>query len=102
MARPRIIAVVLPALSLVAGAGARAGDEDISPSAYQVFDPETGFMVPSDSLQDPEAAHAMTTEHPAPAEVAGPTDDGPPATLFAGAAVIVVLAAVLLRRRRRA
>lgn len=25
-----------------------AGDEDISPSAYQIFDPETGYMIPVD------------------------------------------------------
>ncbi len=29
-----------------------AGDEDMSPSAYHVFDPETGFMVTVDPLAE--------------------------------------------------
>ena len=44
-----------------------AGDEDMSPSAYHVFDPETGYMVTVD---------LMAEEQPEPiAEDVAPTED---------------------------
>ena len=42
-----------------------AGDEDMSPSAYHVFDPVTGYMITVDPLDE---------EQPDPA----PTDDASP------------------------
>jgi hypothetical protein len=38
-----------------------AGDEDMSPSAYHVFDPETGFMMTVDPT-DEEQQGAMPSE----------------------------------------
>jgi len=37
-----------------------AGDEDISPNAYNVFDPVTGYMVPADSQPTALQGHEMT------------------------------------------
>ena len=43
-----------------------AGDEDMSPSAYHVFDPVTGYMITVDPLaeeqQDPAAADDLSSE----------------------------------------
>ena len=35
-----------------------AGDEDMSPNAYHVFDPETGYMVTVDPMTEAELAKA--------------------------------------------
>lgn len=54
-----------------------AGDEDMSPSAYHVFDPETGYMVTVDPLdeeqQEPTSSDLPTSEDEvdAMAETAG-------------------------------
>lgn len=45
--------------SVLAAGGALAGDEDISPSAYQEFDPVTGYMI----TVDPEAGNGQGKGH---------------------------------------
>jgi len=35
-----------------------AGDEDMSPNAYHIFDPETGYMITVESLPDGQQALA--------------------------------------------
>ena len=37
-----------------------AGDEDISPNAYNVFDPVTGYMVPADSQPTTQQGHELS------------------------------------------
>ena len=37
-----------------------AGDEDMSPNAYNVFDPVTGYMVPADSQPNAQQGHEMS------------------------------------------
>jgi hypothetical protein len=50
-----------------------AGDEDISPNAYNVFDPVTGYMVPAESQPTAQQGQSMTaTNRDAGAEA---TDD---------------------------
>ena len=51
--------------SVLLDGAAVAGDEDISPSAYQVFDPETGFMIPADQLPAAQQGHAVAGGHAA-------------------------------------
>ncbi len=57
---------LLLAVLLLAG-GAWAGDEDLSPNAYQEFDPVTGFMVTVDPDADEQQGHgddvAAQAEH---------------------------------------
>ena len=51
-----------------------AGDEDMSPSAYHVFDPETGYMVTVDPM-DEEQQDAMPAAVDTPeAESTAPSD----------------------------
>ncbi|MEX2497119.1 MAG: hypothetical protein WD448_13570 [Woeseia sp.] len=39
-----------------------AGDEDISPSAYQIFDPETGYMIPVEPQTNPQQGHGPSPD----------------------------------------
>ena len=39
-------------LVLILGVAAYAGDEDMRPSAYHVFDPVTGYMITVDPLEE--------------------------------------------------
>ena len=39
-----------------------AGDEDMNPTAYQRFDPETGFMVPIQPHEAQQQNHDQTTQ----------------------------------------
>jgi len=41
-----------------------AGDEDISPNAYNIFDPVTGYMVPADSQPTAQQGHAISEVGP--------------------------------------
>lgn len=80
--------------------GAQAGDEDMSPSAYHVFDPETGYMVTVDPMAE-EQPLENGDDAPAAAESATATDQAAPPWLY-GAGALVVLGAligVLYRRR---
>ena len=79
----------------------RAGDEDMSPSAYHVFDPETGYMVTVDPLAEEQPLE--NGDDAAAADSAATADPAVPAWLY-GAGALVILAAlvgVLYRRRGR-
>ena len=89
-------------LLLLTAFGAQAGDEDMSPSAYHVFDPETGYMVTVDPLAE-EQPLEDGDDASAGAESTSATDPAAPAWLY-GAGALVVLGAligVLYRRRGR-
>jgi hypothetical protein len=105
---PVVVLLQLLCLALVPGSAAYAGDEDLSSSAYLVFDPETGEFV---TVQDPnrtkgnheavpkadDSASAATPHGQAPGESTLP--------LAAGSAVAVAALAgaiVWIRRRKRA
>lgn len=48
----RVSSTGLLPLVLILGVAAYAGDEDMSPSAYHVFDPVTGYMITVDPLEE--------------------------------------------------
>jgi hypothetical protein len=53
-----------------------AGDEDISPNAYNVFDPVTGYMITVESQPDAQQDKSMTAIDPnAEAEQADEEDE---------------------------
>jgi len=91
-------------LLVLLSASVRAGDEDISPSPYQEFDPVTGYMVTIDPAEERPQGHgpaAAETDAQQPAEQAG--DGSSVSWLHAGVAVAAIIAVTgLLRRRRRA
>ena len=62
------IGVLLLALSSTLN----AGDEDMSPSAYHVFDPETGYMVTVDPSDEEQVMPPASDEPPAEAERTAP------------------------------
>jgi len=39
-----------------------AGDEDMNPSVYQKFDPDTGYMIPIDPPATTQSNHASTPD----------------------------------------
>lgn len=39
-----------------------AGDEDMSPSVYQIFDPETGYMIPVDPETARQIDHGLSVD----------------------------------------
>ncbi len=43
-----------------------AGDEDMNPTAYQVFDPVTGYMIPADQLPPQEHTPVTTADSTMP------------------------------------
>ncbi len=73
MRRPKQILFRLAAIGLLPlvlafwTAMLHAGDEDMSPSAYHVFDPVTGYMITVDPLAEEQ-------------QDSGPTDGVPPET----------------------
>ncbi|NNE38650.1 MAG: hypothetical protein HKN08_10135 [Gammaproteobacteria bacterium] len=48
-------------LILMLHSPAFAGDEDMNPTAYSVFDPVTGYMIPADQLPPQEHTSTATT-----------------------------------------
>jgi len=48
----RVSSTGLLPLVLILGVAVYAGDEDMSPSAYHVFDPVTGYMITVDPLEE--------------------------------------------------
>ncbi len=56
---------LLPLMSVLCTATADAGDEDMSPSAYHIFDPVTGYMItvdPQAEEQDPTTSDEASPE----------------------------------------
>ena len=107
---------------------AMAGDEEFNPSAYQIFDPATGYFIDVEPPPDQQAAagtqnHAATVADAAsaanptaqqPSTTNTPVDatlqnaSVPPATaesshlpLLIGAGVLVLAGIVVLRKRKR-
>ena len=74
-----------------------AGDEDMSPSAYHVFDPVTGYMVTVDPLDEEQPIPATVDEAP---PAVGPT---PPVAWQLWTATVVVVTGVVawLRKSRK-
>lgn len=54
----RAIAVAVSCCALLQAPLLFAGDEDMSPNAYHVFDPETGYMITVDPMTEAELAEA--------------------------------------------
>jgi hypothetical protein len=54
-----------------------AGDEDMNPTAYSVFDPVTGFMIPSEGPPPPPHIPNTNATTQAPTDTVTPT---PPST----------------------
>ena len=108
IARPGILRCSRPTallLGAVLAAQLHAGDEDMSPSPYQEFDPVTGYMVTVDPAKQ---QHEQAAQGDAKA---GGTADAPaeePAPrrsslvfVLGGLAVVVIIAAGARRRRAR-
>ena len=73
-----------------------AGDEDMSPSAYHVFDPETGYMITVDPMAEEQPLSA--TEGDATAEdAAASVRDAPaaPVPWIYWVALIALIGAVI-------
>ncbi len=67
-----LLRMVLPAMLslLMIASPAQAGDEEFNPSAYQIFDPTTGYFIDVEPPPDEQAAagtqnHAASTTDPA-------------------------------------
>jgi hypothetical protein len=96
------LTVVLAFLFLLPGQTLLAGDEEMNPSMYQVFDPVTGYMVPADELTDPQSAAAQHTTNqthkmePAEesAQTAGVTSSAPYALLAGIAATLGLISGI--------
>jgi len=73
-----------------------AGDEDMSPSAYHVFDPETGYMITVDPMDEEQQVSAATDG--VPPEVA-PTVPGTWQYWMVAIAIAAGVAAWLYRKR---
>ncbi len=52
-----------------------AGDEDMSPSAYHVFDPVTGYMITVDPLAEEQQDSAAPDDLPPKVETTDVTDE---------------------------
>jgi hypothetical protein len=55
---------LLPLILILGTLAAYAGDEDMSPSAYHVFDPETGYMITVDPLDEEQQDSLVLDEIP--------------------------------------
>ena len=55
---------LLPLVVVLWTATSYAGDEDMSPSAYHVFDPETGYMITVDPLDAEQLDSTVVDEVP--------------------------------------
>ena len=54
----------MPLVLMLYTATLHAGDEDMSPSAYHVFDPETGYMITVDPLDEEQQDSSVPDEVP--------------------------------------
>ena len=55
---------LLPLILILGTLAAYAGDEDMSPSAYHVFDPVTGYMITVDPLDEEQQDSMVADEIP--------------------------------------
>jgi hypothetical protein len=55
---------LLPLILILGTLAAYAGDEDMSPSAYHVFDPVTGYMITVDPLDEEQQDSVVPDEIP--------------------------------------
>jgi len=101
MSSRRPVRIVLPLMMLLAST-AHAGDEDMSPSAYHVFDPETGYMVTVDPMAEEQPE--QSAEEGATREDAASVQDEPAAPVpwiyWVGLIVLVGGVIVWLHHRR--
>jgi hypothetical protein len=72
-----------------------AGDEDMSPSAYHVFDPETGYMVTVDPSDEEQQLPPASDDPPAEVKKTAPF----PWQIWLVAIVVAGGVAVWLRKR---
>ena len=88
--------ILLPLVLMFWAVTLHAGDEDMSPSAYHVFDPETGYMVTIDPLDEEQQVPATVDEAP-------PAVGPPPVAWQLWTATIVVATGVVawLRKSRK-
>ena len=96
-------AAIAAAAALLLAQPASAGDEDISPNAYQQFDPVTGFTITVDPDADKRQGHPPADA--AIAEPAGQTPDRPaagsgPRRAWLYALVLGIAAALYVARIR--
>jgi len=61
-----ILAGLLCLAALSVAPGIHAGDEDMSPSAYHVFDPETGYMMTVDPMAEEQLQGDTATDAATP------------------------------------
>jgi len=73
-----------------------AGDEDMSPSAYHVFDPETGYMITVDPMDEEQQVPPVVDEE---LPAVGPTT--PVAWQFWIATLVVATGIVAWLRKSR-
>ena len=63
---------LLPLILILGTLAAYAGDEDMSPSAYHVFDPVTGYMITVDPLAEEQQDSAAPADLPPEVDTAAP------------------------------
>jgi len=73
-----------------------AGDEDMSPSAYHVFDPVTGYMITVDPLDEEQQDSAATAGVPPEVDTTAPD-----AWLYWIAMIVAAAGIVVWLRKRR-
>jgi hypothetical protein len=102
----RLLALCSCLVLLLSSASLQAGDEDISPSAYQQFDPVTGFTITVDPNDPNRQGHSTTdgqSQQSAPAtEVAAATEASRPNTWLYWVIVAIAGAGVLVWIRSKA
>jgi hypothetical protein len=87
-------------------AAAYAGDEDMSPNAYQQFDPVTGYMIPVDDSSAPQRGHAAPGDAAAgnSADLPGSESKSsaqPPGWVYLLVAVLIVAFVVWVKRKSK-
>ena len=83
------------AVSLSVGV-AYAGDEDMSPNAYQQFDPVTGYMVPVDDPNASQQGHGESAADTVAGDAAELSGDGSVNAVQPGLWLSLLAAAVVL------
>lgn len=90
------------ALLVLLAVAARAGDEDISPSPYQEFDPVTGYMVTVDPAENQQQGHGPARDDAAAEQTAAEPGSGIGVIHAVVVVAVIIVVAGALRRRRRA